>query len=141
MNIELITLDPGHFHAALIQREHYPNTASRVHVYAPLGQDLVDHLARVVRFNQRKDNPTHWSVDVHAGPDFLAQLQREKPGNVVIISGRNRGKIDRLLAIVRGGFHVLADKPWIIEHAELPQLKSAIYSFGTSKPFKIESMR
>ena len=37
-----MTLDPGHFHAALIQKEMYPGVAPRVDVYAPLGWDLVD---------------------------------------------------------------------------------------------------
>ncbi len=52
--IRLMTLDPGHFHAALVQKEMYPDVSRRVDVYAPLGNDLVDHLARVARFNTRK---------------------------------------------------------------------------------------
>jgi hypothetical protein len=40
--VKLITLDPGHFHAALIQKEMYAGVSSRVHVYAPLGPDLMD---------------------------------------------------------------------------------------------------
>jgi len=126
VNIELITLAPGHFHAALIQRQHYPNTSARVHVYAPLGQDLLDHLARIARFNQRSEDPTHWSVDVHAGPDFFARMQREKPGNVVIISGRNRGKIALIQGSVAAGFHTLADKPWIIDSADLDKLRGTL---------------
>ena len=35
----LITLDPGHFHAALVQKEMYPGVSRRVAVYAPLGSD------------------------------------------------------------------------------------------------------
>ena len=35
--IKLITLDPGHFHAALVQKTMYPNVDSVVHVYAPQG--------------------------------------------------------------------------------------------------------
>src|SRR5688572_5809966 len=58
VDVRLITLNPGHFHAALIQRDQYPNVSPEVHVYAPMGQDLVGHLQRVARFNQRKDNPT-----------------------------------------------------------------------------------
>ncbi len=42
----LITLDPGHFHAGLIQKEMYPGVAETVHVYAPLGPDLLAHLGR-----------------------------------------------------------------------------------------------
>jgi predicted dehydrogenase len=124
--ISLITLDPGHFHAALIQKEMYPEVSPRVHVYAPLGKDLLDHLQRVARFNLRDDHPTAWELEVHAGPDFLERMVRERAGNVVVLSGRNRGKIDRILAAIGAGLHVLADKPWIIETADLPKLQAAL---------------
>ncbi len=124
--ISLITLDPGHFHAALIQKQMYPNVSPRVHVYAPLGKDLLDHLQRITRFNLRGENPTAWELEVHAGPDFLERMVRERAGNVVVLSGRNRGKIDRILASLGAGLHVLADKPWIIEPADLPKLQAAL---------------
>jgi predicted dehydrogenase len=124
--ISLITLDPGHFHAALIQKEMYPEVSPRVHVYAPLGKDLVDHLQRVSRFNLRDEHPTAWELEVHAGPDFLERMVHERAGNVVVLSGRNRGKIDRILAAIGAGLHVLADKPWIIETADLPKLQAAL---------------
>ena len=41
-DVRFVTLDPGHFHAALVQKEMYPGVARRVDVYAPLGSDLVD---------------------------------------------------------------------------------------------------
>jgi outer membrane receptor protein involved in Fe transport len=84
-----MTLDPGHFHAALIQREMYPEVAPSVHVYAPLGPDLLAHLARVAAFNHRAEGPTSWRLEVHAGPDPLARMLREKPGNVVVLSGNS----------------------------------------------------
>jgi hypothetical protein len=36
-----ITLDPGHFHAALVQKKMYPEVSPEVNVYAPEahGQD------------------------------------------------------------------------------------------------------
>ena len=85
--VRLITLDPGHFHAALIQKEMYPGVDPTVHVYAPLGPDLLAHLGRVSAFNRRAENPTSWRLEVHAGPDFLERMLREKPGNVVVLSG------------------------------------------------------
>ena len=48
-------------------------------------------------------------------------MLRDRPGNIVVFTGRNRGKIDRILAALKAGLHVLADKPWIItsgRHAE-----------------------
>ena len=45
--VRFMTLDPGHFHAALVQKEMYPGVSPQVDVYAPLGPDLLGHLARV----------------------------------------------------------------------------------------------
>ena len=83
---KLITLDPGHFHAALIQKQMYPDVARRASVFAPLGPDLVAHLDRVARFNARPENPTSWELDVHSRPDFLAAMRDSPPGNVVVLS-------------------------------------------------------
>jgi len=124
--VRLITLDPGHFHAALIQRDMYPGVSETVHVYAPLGPDLTAHLLRVSHFNQREDEPTRWRLEVHTGPDFLERMLRERPGNVVVLSGRNQGKVDRILASVKAGLNVLADKPWIIDSADFPKLEEAL---------------
>lgn len=124
--VRLMTLDPGHFHAALVQKTMYEGVAPLVHVYAPLGPDLLAHLGRVAGFNTRAEGPTNWELEVHAGPDPLPRLLREKPGNVVVLSGRNRTKIDALLAAVQAGLHVLADKPWIIDAAQLPKLQEAL---------------
>jgi predicted dehydrogenase len=124
--VRLMTLDPGHFHAALVQKQMPPDVAETVHVYAPLGPDLLAHLGRVAAFNRRSENPTHWRLEIHTGEDALARMLREKPGNVVVLSGRNRGKVDGVLASVEAGLHVLADKPWLIAAADLPKLERAL---------------
>ncbi len=124
--VRLMTLDPGHFHAALIQKEMYPGVSDTVHVYAPLGPDLSAHLLRVAQFNLRAEKPTGWREEVHASPDFLERMLAEKPGNVVVLSGRNLGKIDRILASVKAGLNVLADKPWIIASADFPKLEATL---------------
>jgi predicted dehydrogenase len=126
MDTKLITLDPGHFHAALVQKEMYPGVARRAHVYAPLGPDLFAHLGRVAGFNARPENPTAWELEVHAAPDFLARLLRERPGHAVILAGRNRRKIDYLEAAVGAGLHVLADKPWVIRAEDLSRLEAVL---------------
>jgi predicted dehydrogenase len=125
-DVRLMTLDPGHFHAALIQKEMYPGVAPRVDVYAPLGWDLTEHLKRIAAFNTRAEQPTSWLTEVHASPDFFERMLREHPGNLVILSGRNRGKMDRILASVRAGLNVLADKPWILTSDDLPKLDTAL---------------
>lgn len=124
--LRLITLDPGHFHAALFQKEMLPGVAEQAHVYAPLGPDLLAHLKRIAQFNSRAENPTRWRLEVHAGPDFLARMLQERPGNVVVLSGNNRRKMDYLLGAVGAGLHVLADKPWVIEPGDLPRLEAAL---------------
>ncbi len=124
--VRFMTLDPGHFHAGLVQKEMYPNVSRRVDVYAPLDSDLMEHLGRILGFNTRKENPTSWQLEIHTGPDSLARMLRERPGNVVIISGRNRGKIDKIKASVEAGLNVLADKPWIIDAADFPKLETAL---------------
>lgn len=124
--IRLMTLDPGHFHAGLIHRESYPGVDSRVDVYAPLGSDLLAHLRRVAGFNSRAVSPTDWRVDVHTGPDFLERMLKEKPGSVVVISGRNRGKIDLVRASVDAGLNVLVDKPWILEATDFDKLEATL---------------
>jgi predicted dehydrogenase len=125
-DVRLMTLDPGHFHAALIQKEMYPGVAARVDVFAPLGPDLIEHLKRIASFNARAERPTTWLTEVHASPDFFERMLRERRGNLVVFSGRNRGKIDRILTSVRGGLNVLADKPWILKSDELPKLEAAL---------------
>lgn len=125
-DFRLITLDPGHFHAALIQKEMYPDVSRRVAVYAPLGSDLTEHLNRVARFNLRPQNPTAWELEIHTSPDFLARLLAARPGNIVVLSGRNRGKIDYIRASIDAGLNVLADKPWIIRPEDFGALESAL---------------
>lgn len=125
-DVRIMTLDPGHFHAGLVQKEMYPGVSPKVHVYAPLGFDLTEHLNRIARFNLRPANPTKWELEIHTGEDFLERMLKEKPGNVVVISGRNRGKIDRIKASVEAGLNVLVDKPWIIRADDFQKLVSTL---------------
>jgi predicted dehydrogenase len=124
--VRLMTVDPGHFHAALVQKEMYPGVARRVDVYAPLGWDLFEHLNRVASFNRRAERPTNWDLEVHSSADYFERMLKERPGNVVILSGRNRGKIDRIAASVKSGLNVLADKPWILASADIPKLEALL---------------
>ena len=90
-DLKLMILDPGHFHAALLQKQMYPDVSPLVSVYSPLGPELLDYLDRVSQFNNRSQAPTSWELDVHAGPHSLEQMLQQRPGNCVILSGRNRG--------------------------------------------------
>jgi predicted dehydrogenase len=87
---------------------------------------LTEHLNRIVAFNRRGEQPTKWALEVHASPDFFERMLRERPGNVVILSGRNRGKIGQIVESVKAGLHVLADKPWILKSDDLPAVAAAL---------------
>jgi predicted dehydrogenase len=123
---QLVTLAPGHFHAALIQKEALAGIDHRVHVYAPLDADLMAHLDRIAGFNARAENPTSWRLEVHAGADWRERFARERQGNVAVIAGRNRPKIDLIQMAVEAGLNVLADKPWIVEPDDFPKLLATI---------------
>ncbi|MCK4872909.1 MAG: Gfo/Idh/MocA family oxidoreductase [Phycisphaerales bacterium] len=124
--VRLITLDPGHFHAALVQKRMYGDAvAPIVHVYAPPGPDVDDHRRRIDGFNGRSESPTHWEERVYTGDDFLQRLLRERPGNVVVISGKNRRKAEYINACAEAGLHVLADKPMCIDAEGLATLREA----------------
>lgn len=126
----LIVVDPGHFHATLLQREMYPELDKRVSVYSTLGPELVDYMNRIAVFNLRTPDPTHWELEVHTSDRPLERMIEAEAGKggkkVVVFSGRNRGKIDGILASIGAGFNVLADKPWIIEASEFPKLEKAL---------------
>src|SRR5688500_16620498 len=121
-----MSLDPRQCIAVLFQKEIYPGVDPRVHVYAPAGWDLDEHLKRVAAYNKRADRPTSWQTELHTSADFLPRMLKEKPGNAVIMSGRNRPKMDRIAQSVRAGLHVLADKPWILASADLKALESVL---------------
>lgn len=124
-NIKLITLDPGHFHAALIQKSMYPQVDPTVHVYAEDGRDLKLHLERIDGYNKRTADPTAWKENIYTGKDFFAKMIAEKKGNVVVLAGNNRLKTNYILESVRNGFHVFADKPMAVDTKGFEQLKLA----------------
>ncbi len=122
----LTVLDPAHFHAALVQKESYIEVDPVVSVFAPLGPELLDYLNRIHLFNTRAANPTAWRLKIECTHDFLQQMLRQRPGNVVVLAGKNDTKIDRIRASIEAGLNVLADKPWIISSADLPKLEESL---------------
>ncbi len=127
-DVNLITVDPGHFHAALVQKTMYPQVSPAVHVYAPDGPDLQQHLTRIESYNKRAGNPTSWNEIVYKGDDFFEKMIAEKAGNVVVLSGNNRKKAEYITRSVAAGLNVLADKPMIISPDDFPELEQAFIS-------------
>lgn len=131
--IQLITLDPGHFHAALVQNKSYTQVNPTVHVYAPAGPDLQDHLKRIESYNKRPTNPTNWQEKVYTGTDYLEKMLSEKKGNLVVISGNNQKKTEYILKAAEAGINILADKPMCIDTKGYLQLKKAFESARKNK--------
>jgi len=121
--VQLITVDPGHFHAALVQKSMFPQVSPDVHVYAPDGPDLKQHLDRIASYNSRPDNPTSWNEIVYRGDDFFGKMLSEKSGNVVVLSGNNKKKAEYISRSIDAGLNVLADKPMIILPEDFPLLE------------------
>jgi len=121
----LVVLDPGHFHAALTLRQRRPRLNDDVHVYAADGPDLENFLRMVRTFNRRAEYPTRWNLRVYRGEDHFERLRSERPGDVVIIAGKNNTKMASIHRLHADGFFVLGDKPWLIDPGQIGMLKEA----------------
>jgi hypothetical protein len=137
--VRLVTLDPGHFHAALVQKSSYEQVDPRVHVFAPEGPDVEGHLGRIEGFNSRAEDPTAWVEEVYTGEDFLEKMLERRPGNVVVISGNNARKADYIRQSVEAGLNVLADKPMAIRPADFEVLKEA-YRIAAEKGVLVDDI-
>lgn len=124
--LKLIVIDPAHFHAALVQKQIQPRISPKVLVYAPLGPEILDYLKRIELYNSRQTNPTAWEVTLYTGKDFEKAAWTNRPPGIVVLSGRNPKKAQRIAEAVRAGFHVLADKPWTLKSSELPVIEAAL---------------
>jgi len=124
-SVHLVTLDPGHFHAALVQKSMYPDVDSNVYVYAPPGPDVKSHLEKVSAYNTRQQNPTRWNEHVYTGVGYVDQMISDKKGNTVVLAGNNREKTTYIQRSLEGGFNVLADKPMVIDNQAFGQLLQA----------------
>ena len=124
--VTLLTLDPGHFHAALVQMYMYDQVSPEVYVYAPEGDDVKMHLDRVNIYNEREENPTQWNENLYTGEDFLEKMLQEKKGNVVVLAGNNGKKTSYVKAAVDAGINVLSDKPMAIDAERFAMLEQTL---------------
>ena len=132
-NIRLIILDPGHFHAALVQKSMYEEISPVVHVYAPEGPDVKSYIELIGKYNTRKENPTQWEEKVYTGPDYLEKMLKDKQGNVVLIAGNNQKKTEYIKRSVDAGLNVFSDKPMAINTRGFNMLKEAFASAEKNK--------
>lgn len=121
--VVIATLDPGHFHAALVQKTSYPQVSKDVYVYSNPGEDLQEHLAKIEAYNTRADNPTAWNEIVYTGPDFLEKMISDGKANVMVTAGNNLKKTEYIKKTLEAGINVLADKPMAINPENFEVLK------------------
>ena len=114
--------EPGHFHAALTLRTPNPRLAPDIHVYATPGPERQAFVALVESFNTRAEQPTHWRLHLHDGPQLLQRLVADGHGDFVVLAGRNNTKLATMASLTQAGLHVLADKPWLTDSRQLPYL-------------------
>ncbi|WP_041536965.1 putative oxidoreductase C-terminal domain-containing protein [Pseudopedobacter saltans] len=123
--VKLITLNPGHFHAALVQKSMYDGVSPEVYVYAPEGDELEAYLKLIEKYNTREEDPTTWKENVYKGTDFLEKMLSEKKGNLVVLAGNNEEKTNYIAESIHAGFNVLADKPMAIDAKGFDLLRTA----------------
>jgi len=138
---KLITLDPGHFHASLVQKFMSPDIDSVVHVYAPAGDDLAQHLARIAAFNARPDQPTHWKEVVYSGPDYFQKMLAERAGNIVVIAGNNAQKTDYIARAIDAKLNVFGDKPMVVTPKEFGKLRQAFKNAASKGRYYVRVLK
>ncbi|MBR0534075.1 MAG: Gfo/Idh/MocA family oxidoreductase [Bacteroidales bacterium] len=130
--VVIATLDPGHFHAALVQKTSYPQVSQDVYVYSNPGADLQEHLAKIEAYNTRAENPTSWNEIVYTGPDFLEKMISDGKANVMVTAGNNLKKTEYIKKTLEAGINVLADKPMAINPENFQMLKEC-FQIANSK--------
>ena len=123
--IKIIQINPTHSHAAAAQNEQLPQIDTNVYVYTPDKSEVTEYLERIHSLNTRKNNPTKWNEVVYSGEDYLKKMVADKKGNVVVIAGNNRVKIDYIEQSINAGLNVFSDKPMVINKAGFERLKEA----------------
>ncbi|SMG35944.1 putative oxidoreductase C-terminal domain-containing protein [Sphingobacterium psychroaquaticum] len=123
--LRLVVLDPGHFHASLIQKNKLHEVDTQIYVYAPVGPEVQAYLNLVRGYNERTADPTAWKMKVYTNADFLEQMKRDKMGDVVVLAGNNKKKTDYIYQSIDASLHVLSDKPMAINKEGFEELHRA----------------
>ncbi len=121
-----VIVNPGHFHAALTLRRRHTRLNDDVYVFAEDGPELEKFTTIVDSFNNRPNDPTQWSLHMYRGDDYLDALLARKPGDLAIVAGKNDTKMATIHRLHQAGFHVLGDKPWLINPEMLPLLDDVL---------------
>jgi hypothetical protein len=113
-------VNPAASAAALLAAAE-PGVHPRAYVYADLGPDLLAFLRAAGQAGAARP------LDIRTGPDPVARCVREQPGNTVVVTSRDAGKLDLVAAAVRENLNVLVEPPWVLDPADLPRLEAVLH--------------
>jgi predicted dehydrogenase len=139
-DLRLVVVDPVHFHAAQLHTKPMQGFARDAWVYAPVGRELAGYFNFIGNLKARSPQPDHWRFHIYSGDDFFDRMLQERPGEVVVLSGRNWKNIEYIGKSVEAGLHVLADKPWIIDASQFPALEKAFTSADRKRVIAYDCM-
>lgn len=123
--IKLTVLDPGHFHASLLQKDTLKDISDTIYIYAPEGTGLNQYMESINSYNQRAEAPTSWVCQVHKGDDYFSRMLAEQRGGVVVLAGNNQKKTHYIIESIKAGYNVLSDKPLAITQQDFNLLVEA----------------
>lgn len=123
--LSMIVVDPGHFHASLLQKNALPGVSDTVRVFAPSGSELEAYRNTISAYNSREDNPTSWVLDIYEGEDYLDHIPVAHNPSFAVFAGNNRLKSSYILHCVEKGYHVISDKPMAINAEGFRKLETA----------------
>ena len=92
-NVKIVVLDPGHFHASLLQKNPLASVNDTIRVYAPEGAEVKQYLNDINSYNQRAENPTSWKEEIYSGGDYLSRMLADRQGDIVVLAGNNQKKL------------------------------------------------
>ncbi len=128
MKYKFSFLNPGHFHAALVLREASERISDSIIVYADSGPELDGFANLINAFNTRVDQPTNWNIEIRSGG--VGHLVSDGDTDIAVLAGRNNDKLENIAALANAGIHVLADKPWLTDSAQVSLLESTLSGPG-----------
>jgi predicted dehydrogenase len=132
----LVFLAPEHFHAALALRARHPLVRDEIFVYATDETECREFLGLVASFNARPERPTGWQPTARVRANPLEAFLAERPGDVVILAGRNDSKMEWIRRLHDAGCAVLADKPWMTGTEGFADLRATL----SGPPLAMEMM-
>jgi predicted dehydrogenase len=124
----ILTLEPGHFHAALVMKQSNPLLDTTCYLYAPDNAATQQYLEYLKSFNTRGQQPTSWNPVWYKKKDYLQEVWKQPAGSILVLAGNNRSKTAWISEAVNRGYAVLADKPMAIDPKGFDVLEKALAS-------------